>query len=424
MALSDRLQHAWDAFMNKDPTIVYKNIGPSFARRPDRKTPPIGNDKSIVNSVINRMATDAASINMEHVRLDSERRFNGSVDSGLNYCLNIEANIDQSGRALRQDIFQTMLEKGVVAIVPVKTTLNPRLSESYIIREIRIGEILEWYPKHIKVNLYNEERAKKEELILPKAQVGIVENPYYSVMNAPNSTARRLIHKLSLLDYIDEQSGSGKLDLIIQLPYVIKTEARKKQAEERAKDIQMQLASSEYGIAYTDGTEKITQLNRAVENTLPDRVKSLTDDLLSELGITREILNGTANETTMTNYYTRVIEPLLGAVVDEMSRKFLTKTARTQGQTVTFFRDPFRLVPISNLADVADKFTRNAIMSSNEFRQVIGRKPSDDPNADALINKNMPFDRQAPMMGNPPEDQFAKTEGPEEGIGSIPISEL
>lgn len=416
MGLGDRLQHAWNAFMNKDPTPVYKDLGYGYSSRPDRRYPPMGNDKSIITSIITKMATDSASITIEHVRLDDNDRFKEVVNSGLNYCLTTEANIDQTGRAFRQDMFQTLLEKGVIAIVPVDTSINPKSSDSYIIKTMRIGEIREWFPKHVKILLYNELKNKKEEIILPKAQVGIVENPFYSIMNSYNSTAKRLIRKLSLLDYVDEQTGSNKLDLIIQLPYVVKTDARKKQAEARARDIEVQLADSKYGIAYTDGTERITQLNRSVENTLPERVKTLTDDLFSELGMTQEILNGTANETTMNNYYSRTIEPIISSVVDEMTRKFLTKTARSQKQTVTFFRDPFRLVPISNLAEVADKFTRNAIMSSNEFRQIIGMKPSADPNADALINKNMAFSSQ--------EAQIPYEESEEQDIANTPVSSL
>lgn len=415
MGLSDRLQHAWNAFMNRDPTVVYRNIGPGYSLRPDRKVPPMGNDKSIVTSVINRMATDAAAITVEHVRLDENDRFKEVVDSGLNYCVTVEANIDQSARAFKQDIYQTMFEKGVVAIVPVDTSTSPKVP--FDIRTMRVGEVLEWYPEHVKLRLYNQKTAKKEEIILPKTLVGIVENPFFSVMNAPNSTMRRLIHKLSLLDYVDEQSGSGKLDLIIQLPYVIKSEARKQQASERANEIKTQLANSDYGIAYTDGTEKITQLNRSVENTLPERVKSLTENLYAELGMNQDILNGTASESTMTNYYVRTIEVAVEAVVEELSRKFLTKTARTQKQTVTYFRDPFKLVSPSNMADAFDKLGRNAIFTSNESRQALGLKPSSDPTADALINKNMPFDTQTINGTN-------QVPAEEVSIGDIPVSQL
>lgn len=415
MGLGDRLQHAWNAFMNRDPTVVYRNIGPGYSLRPDRKVPPMGNDKSIVTSVINRMATDAAAITVEHVRLDENDRFKEVVDSGLNYCVTVEANLDQSARAFKQDIYQTMLEKGVVAIVPVDTSTSPK--SPFEIRTMRVGEVLEWYPEHVKLKLYNQRTAKKEEIILPKTLVGIVENPFFSVMNAPNSTMRRLIHKLSLLDYVDEQSGSGKLDLIIQLPYVIKSDARKQQASERANEIKTQLANSDYGIAYTDGTEKITQLNRSVENTLPERVESLTEKLYAELGMNQDILNGTANESTMTNYYVRTIEVVVEAVVEELSRKFLTKTARTQKQTVTYFRDPFKLVSPSNMADAFDKLGRNAIFTSNESRQELGLKPSSDPIADALINKNMPFGTQTINGAN-------QVPAEEVSIGDIPVSQL
>lgn len=415
MGLSDRIQHAWNAFMNRDPTVVYRNIGPGYSLRPDRKVPPMGNDKSIVTSVINRMATDAAAITVEHVRLDENDRFKEVVDSGLNYCVTVEANLDQSARAFKQDIYQTMLEKGVVAIVPVDTSTSPK--SPFEIRTMRVGEVLEWYPEHVKLRLYNQKTAKKEEIVLPKTLVGIVENPFFSVMNAPNSTMRRLIHKLSLLDYVDEQSGSGKLDLIIQLPYVIKSDARKQQASERANEIKTQLANSDYGIAYTDGTEKITQLNRSVENTLPERVESLTEKLYAELGMNQDILNGTASESTMTNYYVRTIEVVVEAVVEELSRKFLTKTARTQKQTVTYFRDPFKLVSPSNMADAFDKLGRNAIFTSNESRQELGLKPSNDPTADVLINKNMPFDTQTINGTN-------QVPAKEVSIGDIPVSQL
>lgn len=415
MGLGDRLQHAWNAFMNRDPTVVYRNIGPGYSLRPDRKAPPMGNDKSIVTSVINRMATDAAAITVEHVRLDENDRFKEVVDSGLNYCVTVEANIDQSARAFKQDIYQTMFEKGVVAIVPVDTSTSPKVP--FDIRTMRVGEVLEWYPEHVKLRLYNQKTARKEEIVLPKTLVGIVENPFFSVMNAPNSTMRRLIHKLSLLDYVDEQSGSGKLDLIIQLPYVIKSDARKQQANERANEIKTQLANSDYGIAYTDGTEKITQLNRSVENTLPERVKSLTENLYAELGMNQDILNGTANESTMTNYYVRTIEVAVEAVVEELSRKFLTKTARTQKQTVTYFRDPFKLVSPSNMADAFDKLSRNAIFTSNESRQELGLKPSNDPIADALINKNMPFGTQTINGANRKSTE-------EVSVGDIPVNQL
>lgn len=389
MSFSDRLQHAWNAFLNKDPTNVYSDYGISSSARPDRPRLTRGNERSIVTSVYNRIAIDAASINIKHVKLDENERYYETIRSGLNYCLNSEANIDQTGRAFIQDIIMSMMDEGCVAIVPVDTSLNPNKTGSYEINSMRTGKILDWYPSHVKVRIYNEKTGLKEELILPKKNVGIVENPLYSVMNEPNSTMQRLIRKLNLLDFIDEQSGSGKLDLIIQLPYVIKTDARRAEAEKRRKDIEMQLSGSKYGIAYTDGTEKVTQLNRSVDNNLMKQIEYLTSMLYSQLGITQAVLDGTADDKTMLNYYNRTIEPILSSVVDEMKRKFLTKTARSQMQSIEFFRDPFKLVPVNDIAEIADKMTRNEIMTSNEVRQVIGMKPSSDPNADVLRNKNL-----------------------------------
>ena len=387
--LGSRLRHAWNAFRNRDPTDQFKDIGASYYYRPDRVRLSRGNERSIVTSIYNRIAIDVASIDIKHCRLDDNERFLSEIDSNLNSCLTLEANIDQTARAFRQDIVMSMFDEGCVAIVPVDTTLDPNKTNSYDILSMRTGKILEWYPQHVKVRVYNEKTGRKEDITVPKSTVGIIENPLYSIINEPNSTMQRLIRKLSLLDITDEQTASGKLDLIIQLPYVIKTEARRQQAENRRKDIEMQLASSKYGIAYTDGTERITQLNRSVENNLLKQIESLTSTLYSQLGITQAILDGTADEKTMLNYNNRTIEPIVSAIVDEMKRKFLTKTARSQKQTILFFRDPFKLVPVNDIAEIADKFTRNEITTSNEIRQIIGLKPSDDPKADQLINSNI-----------------------------------
>lgn len=387
--LGSRLRHAWNAFRNRDPTEQFKDIGSGYYYRPDRVRLTRGNERSIVTSIYNRIAIDVASIDIKHCRLDDNGRFVSVIDSDLNSCLTLEANLDQTARAFRQDVVMSMFDEGCVAIVPVDTTLDPNKTNSYDILTMRTGKILEWYPQHVKVSVYNEKIGKKEDITVPKSSVGIVENPLYSIINEPNSTMQRLIRKLSLLDITDEQTASGKLDLIIQLPYVIKTEARRQQAENRRKDIEMQLASSKYGIAYTDGTEHITQLNRSVENNLLNQIESLTSTLYSQLGITQSILDGTADEKTMLNYNNRTIEPIVSAIVDEMKRKFLTKTARSQKQTILFFRDPFKLVPVNDIAEIADKFTRNEITTSNEIRQIIGLKPSDDPKADKLINSNI-----------------------------------
>ena len=389
MALTNRLQHAWNAFLNRDPTYWRASYGPASYYRPDKIRPTMGNERSMVSSVYNRIALDVAYIDIFHARLDDDGRYTEQISSGLNECLNLSANIDQTGKAFIQDIVMSMMDEGVVAIVPVDTTINPEKSGSFDILSMRTGKIKEWYPEHVTVELYNEKTGRKEDLLLPKNTIGIIENPLYAVMNEPNSTLQRLIRKLNLLDVIDEQSGSGKLDLIIQLPYVIKTPARKQQAEERRRDIEMQLAGSKYGIAYTDGTEKITQLNRFVENNLMKQIEYLTNMLYSQLGLTQEILNGSADEKTMLNYYNRTIEPIVSSIVDEMKRKFLTKTARTQGQSIVYFRNPFKLVPVAELAEISDKLTRNEIASSNEIRQIIGWKPSDEPGADELRNKNL-----------------------------------
>ena len=389
MGISDRLQHAWNAFMNRDPTYNYQDLGNSYSIRPDRPRFTRGNERSIVTSVYNRIALDVSAISIQHVRLDDNGRFKEQMNTSLNSCLTLSANTDQTGRAFIQDAVMSMLDEGCVAIVPIDTTTDPNISDSYDILTMRTAKILDWYPNHVRIRVYNEKIGRQEETIVPKKMVAIVENPLYAVINEPNSTMQRLVRKLSLLDVTDEQTASGKLDLIIQLPYVIKTEARRQQAEERRKSIEMQLAGSKYGIAYTDGTERITQLNRSLENNLMKQIEYLTSMLYSQLGITQSILDGTADEKTMLNYYSRTIEPIISAIVDEMKRKFLTKTARSQHQSIAFFRDPFKLVPVNDIAEIADKFTRNEIMTSNEIRQIVGMKPSDDPKADKLINSNL-----------------------------------
>lgn len=387
MNVIERLKHSWNAFMNKDPTPVY-NYGASSSYRPDRPRFTRGNEKTIVTSVYNRIALDVAATKIRHCKMDENERYVSDIKSRLNNCLNLEANIDQTGRAFIQDVAMSMLDEGVVALVPTDTTMNIKTG-SFDISTMRVGKITEWYPAHVKILVYNEKTGNKEEIMMPKNRVGIVENPLYAVINEPNSTMQRLIRKLGLLDIVDEQSSAGKLDLIIQLPYVIKSDARRSQAEARRKDIEQQLAGSKYGIAYTDGTERITQLNRSLDNNLLKQIEYLTSMLFSQLGITQSILDGTADEQTMLNYYTRTIEPIVSAIVDEMKRKFLTKTARTQSQTIMFFRDPFKLVPVNHIADIADKFTRNEIMTSNEIRQIVGLKPSKDPKADELRNSNL-----------------------------------
>lgn len=384
-----RLKRAWNSFFNKDPTIVYNNIGPGNGYRPDRNKLTRGVERTIVTSVINRIGMDVAAVDIFHVRLDENERYLEKIESGLNNCLSLEANTDQSGREFIQDIAMSMMDEGVVAIVPVYTDKDPRFTDSYDIEALRVGKIIEWYPQHVKVRLYDDRDGQKKDITLPKNVVGIVTNPLYSVMNEPNSTMQRLIRKLSLLDTIDNASASNNLNMIIQLPYVIRTEARRRQAEERLKLIEEQLTKGKYGIAYADSTEKIVQLNRSLENRLMEQVEYLTSMLFSQLGITQAILDGTADESTMLNYYSRVIEPILSAITDEMKRKFLSKTARTQMQSIEFFRDPFKLVPVSQIAEIADKFTRNEIMTSNEIRQIVGMKPSDDPRADELRNKNL-----------------------------------
>ena len=409
VSFRSRLKHAWNVFTNKNPTSYYRDSGSIYSYRPDRPRLTRGNERSIVTSVYNRIALDVSAINIRHVRLDDNNRYLEEIKSGLNHCLDLEANIDQTSRAFIQDVVISMFDEGCVAIVPVETTFNPEVTGSYDILSMRTGKILEWKPKHVKVRVYNEQTGLKEDILVPKSMVAIIENPLYAVINEPNSTMQRLIRKLNLLDAVDEQSSAGKLDLIIQLPYVIKSEAKRQQAEQRRRDIEEQLAGSKYGIAYADGTERIVQLNRSVENNLMKQIEYLTSMLYSQLGITTSILDGTADEKTMLNYNNRTIEPILSAIVDEMKRKFLTKTARSQRQSIEFFRDPFRLVPVNDLAEIADKFTRNEIMTSNEIRQIVGMKPSDDPNADELRNKNL--------------NQSAEEMAPEESKVSQEVSE-
>lgn len=404
ISIGTRIKNAWTVFRGQTNLFGanYQEIGTGYAYRPDRLIYSRGSDRTIATSVYNRIALDAAAIDIKHVRLDAEGRFVETIDSGLNYCINVEANVDQTGRAFRQDIVASLLDEGCVAIVPVVTDMSPNDTSSYDILELRTGKVLEWFPKHVKVRVYNEEKGQKEDVILPKHMVGLVENPLYAVINQPNSIMQRLIRKLALLDAVDEQSGSGKLDLIIQLPYVVRGELKKQQAEQRRKEIERQLTGSKFGIAYTDATEHITQLNRSLENNLMKQIEYLTSMLYSQLGITQEIMAGTADEKTMLNYYNRTIEPIVSAVVDEIYRKFLTKTARTQKQAIVYFRDPFKLVPVETLAETADKLTRNEIVTSNEIRQIIGLKPSSDPEADVLRNKNL----------NAPEHQPANSSVP------------
>ena len=439
LTLSSRLKKAWNAFTkNRDPTDThyrYQDMGMGYVYRPDRVRFSRGNERTIATSVYNRIAMDVASIAIKHCRIDKDGRYIEDIRSGLNECLTLEANIDQTGRSFIQDVVMSMFDEGVVAIVPVDTSFDPTISTSYDILSMRTGKVVEWFPSHVKVRVYNDRTGRKEDIILPKRSVAIVENPLYAVINEPNSTMQRLIRKLNILDAIDEQSGSGKLDLIIQLPYVIKTEARKEQAEKRRRDIEEQLKGP-YGIAYTDGTERITQLNRPVENNLMKQIEYLTNQLYSQIGMTPSVLDGTADEQAMLNYNNRTIEPIISAIVDAMKRSFLSKTARTQGQTIMFFREPFKLVPVTNIADIADKFTRNEIMSSNELRQIIGFKPSKDPKADELRNSNLNHPDEG---GDAPEDQdfdepdteYEESDGSSESedaqysnIGDTPISAL
>lgn len=389
MGIITRAKNAWNAFNNRDPTVYYRDVGVGYSYRPDRPRLTRGNERSIITSVFNRIALDVAAIGIQHCKLDENGRFLETIDSSLNRCLTLEANIDQTGRAFIHDTVMSMFDEGVIAMVPIDTNVNPKLTDSYDILSMRTGKILDWYPSHVKVNAYNDRTGEREDIMMPKRKVAIVENPLFAVVNAPNSTLQRLIRKLNLLDAIDEQSGSGKLDLIIQVPYAVTSDLKRQRAEKRRKDIEDQLAGSKYGIAYADGTEHITQLNRPVENNLMGQVEYLTSMLYSQLGITQSVLDGTADEKTMLNYYDRAIEPIVAAIVDELKRKFLTQTARTQMQSITYFRDPFRLVPVNDIAEIADKFTRNEIMTSNEIRQIVGMRPHDDPKADELRNSNI-----------------------------------
>lgn len=390
MSIGSRLKHAWNAFItNRDPTRYIQSLGPGFSSRPDRPRLSRGNERTIVTSIYNRIALDVAGISIKHCRLDDNGRYVSEVNSGLNNCLNLEANIDQTGRAFIQDVVLSMFDEGCVAIVPVDTTLNPKDTNSYDIQTMRTGKIVEWYKHDIKVQIYNDQIGEKQEIILPKNQVAIIENPLYAVINEPNATMQRLIKKLRLLDVSDERTLSGKLDLIIQLPYSTRTDVKKEQAERRRDALESQLVDSKYGIAYADATEKIVQLNRSVENNLMSQIEYLTNQLYSQLGLTQSVMDGTADEKTMLNYNNRTIETIIAAIVDEMKRKFLTKTARTKGQSIMYFKDPFKLVSVNDIAEIADKFTRNEIMTSNEIRQIVGMKPSSDPKADELVNSNI-----------------------------------
>ena len=412
---TDRLQHAWSALTRAPTTVPYRDIGAAEGNRPDRRRLTRGNERSIVTSIYNRIAMDVAAVDIKHVRLDENDRFLDEIDSGLNNVLQLDANIDQTGRALIQDLVLSMFDEGVAVLAPIETNVKPNETGAFDILSMRVGKVVEWYPKYVKLDIYNEETGRHSEVIMHKRNVAIIENPFYAVMNEPNSTLKRLVRKLNLLDYVDEQTSAGKLDLIIQLPYELKTESRRNQAELRRKDIEMQLEGSKYGIAYTAATEKVTQLNRPIENNLLKQIESLTSTLYGQLGLTEEIFKGTADEKTMLNYYNSTVEPILSAITDELKRKFLSKTARTQGQSIEFFKDPFRLVPVNNIAEIADKFTRNEIMTSNEIRQVIGIKPSDDPKADMLINSNLnqsPDQMAAMGFGGALTDSMATGQSP------------
>lgn len=412
MLFTDRLQHAWDAFLNRSPTKNgYYDYGISYGLRPDRPIFHLGNERSIVSSIYTQIAVDVASVSIEHVRLDENGNYVETIDSGLNRCLTLSANIDQTGRDFIEDVVISMFDEGCVAIIPVETTISPEKSGSFIINQLRTGKILEWFPKYVRLLAYNEKTGLKEEIILPKSTVAIVENPFYSIMNEPNSTLQRLIRKLNLLDMVDEQTSSGKLDLIIQLPYVVKTKSREAEAEKRRKQIEMQLSGTKYGIAYTDGTERITQLNRPVENNLLDQVEYLTRMLYSQLGMSETVFNGTADEKTMLNYYNRTVEPILSSITLAMKRTFLTKTAIKQGQSIKYFRDPFNLVQVNELAEIADKFTRNEILSSNEVRAIIGYKPVNTERANALENKNLNADQRNADSGSVNSNEETKREG-------------
>ena len=416
MNIGSRLKHAWNAFLNRDPPGSEYHGG-GYSYRPDRMRFSRGSERTIINAINNRISLDASSIKINHVKLDENNRFDSIIDSGLNYCLTTEANADQTGRGLIQDIVMTFLEEGVAAVIPEKTNFDPRYSNSYEIYSMRVGVPGEWYSDRVRVRVFNELTGQREEITFPKKMVALIENPFYSVMNAPNSTMQQLVRKLALLDVVDEQAGSGKLDMIIQLPYVIKTDARKKQANERREEIEKQLSGSKYGIAYTDGTERIVQLNRSLENNILKSIEYLTNMVYSQLGVTQEILNGTADEKTMNNYMNRIIEPVVSAIADEFNRKFLTKTARTQGQSIMCFHDPFRLAPVSMIAEMADKFTRNEIMTPNEIRQIIGMKPSKDPKSDQLVNRNIASaDKGMPVQGKENDADEQANANQQEGV--------
>ena len=413
MGLVDRFRHGWNAFINnRDPTLYPGGIGDGYYYRPDRVRFTRGNERSIVTSVFNRIALDVADLTFVHCKLDENGRYASDMVSPLNTCLTLEANIDQTPKAFIQDAVVSMFDEGSVTLIPIDTDRDP-VQGTFDIYSMRTGKIIDWYPAHVKVRAYDERKGRKDEIIVPKDTVSIIENPFYAVMNEPNSTLQRLMRKLALLDVVDEQTSSGKLDLIIQLPYVIKTDARRKEAEKRRQDIESQLAGSKYGIAYTDGTERITQLNRPVENNLMKQIEYLTNMLYSQLGITQAVLDGTADEKAMLNYYARTVAPIASAFVDEMKRKFLTKTARTQGQSIVYFRNQFKLVPAGELAEIADKMTRNEIMTSNEMRQEIGLKPSSDPKADQLVNSNLnhPDDQPTQETEKPEENQNGEIDG-------------
>lgn len=416
MNIGSRLKHAWNAFLNRDPPGSEYHGG-GYSYRPDRMRFSRGSERTIINAINNRISLDASSIKINHVKLDENNRFDSIIDSGLNYCLTMEANADQTGRGLIQDIVMTFLEEGVAAVIPEKTNFDPRYSNSYEIYSMRVGVPVEWYSDRVRVRVFNELTGQREEITFPKKMVALIENPFYSVMNAPNSTMQQLVRKLALLDVVDEQAGSGKLDMIIQLPYVIKTDARRKQANERREEIEKQLSGSKYGIAYTDGTERIVQLNRSLENNILKSIEYLTNMVYSQLGVTQEILNGTADEKTMNNYMNRIIESVVSAIADEFNRKFLTKTARTQGQSIMCFHDPFRLAPVSMIAEMADKFTRNEIMTPNEIRQVIGMKPSKDPKSDQLVNRNIASaDEGMPVQGKENDADEQANANQQEGV--------
>lgn len=424
--LTSRFKTAWNAFRNRDPTNFYREPGMSYTYRPDRVRFSRGNERSIVTSVYNRIAMDVAAIDIKHCRLDENGRYTKNINSGLNNCLTLEANIDQSGRAFKQDVVMSMFDEGAVAIVPVDANSDP-VSGSFDVLTMRTGKIVEWFPRSVKIEVYNDRTGRKEQIIMPKKSVAIIENPLYSVINEPNSTMKRLVRKLNLLDAIDEQSGSGKLDLIIQLPYAVKGDLRQQQADKRRDSIVEQLKGP-YGIAYIDGTEKVTQLNRPIENNLMKQVEYLTNMLYSQIGMTPSVLDGTADEKTMLNYNNRTIEPIVSAITDAMNRSFLTKTARTQGQIIMAFRDPFKLVPVNNIAEIADKFTRNEILTSNEIRQIIGFKPADDPKADQLVNSNIAQPKEngtdQPIAQDDGEQTEVDTDSSMEQLFNTPMIEL